>query len=84
MKATLLALSLTLAACDNMPLDEANDASADVRPLVDTSLTPDTETPCTVWGRVSTCPDGTIGCDRMICLSRDPSLPSCPTSLPCK
>ena len=40
--------------------------------LVDTGGT-DQEGDCTQWGRISTCPDGTIGCDRMVCLSHDPN-----------
>jgi hypothetical protein len=79
MKSLITALSLSLAlsltACDATPFDPAVDVSQD-------SGT-DTLGDCTEWGRISTCPDGTIGCDAMVCLSHDPALPKCPTSLPC-
>jgi hypothetical protein len=60
-----LTLSIALwgfAGCDGMPFDATADAGTDAE--------------CTEWGRVSTCPDGTVGCDRMVCLSYAP--PACP------
>ena len=59
----LICLALLLSACDGMQTDsDAQQVDADA--------------PCTSWGRVSTCPDGTIGCDDMICLSHEPQ--ACP------
>ena len=59
-------LALLLVACDGgLPTDsdaQARDSGTDAA--------------CTQWGRVSTCPDGTVGCDAMVCLSHDPQ--ACP------
>lgn len=71
-------LALGLGACEGMPVDGTGvDGAAGVD-----SGAPDTEAPCTEWGRVSVCPDGTIGCDAMVCLSHTP--PACaPGPWPC-
>jgi hypothetical protein len=77
MTLTKLALALLLTtsavACGEGTLDVATQVDGGA---------PDTEADCTQWGRISTCPDGTIGCDRAVCLSHDPSV--CPGPWPCK
>jgi hypothetical protein len=52
---------------------------AELAPTIDGSVAPECD--CTVWGRVSTCPDGTPGCDAMVCLSHEKQ--ACPGPWPC-
>ncbi len=56
-----IGLGIALAGCGGDGMDTSP---------VDTGT--DTEADCTLWGRVSTCPDGTPGCDRVVCLSHAP------------
>ena len=68
--ALFLALSISSIACDQGPLSADPPGAG----------TPDALGDCTQWGRVSTCPDGTPGCDRMVCLSYDPTICTIPLS----
>jgi hypothetical protein len=73
MKNLLLSLvvSFGLTACEGAGLPGGVDAVDAEVVGVDAD-----ERPCTSWGRVSVCPDGTVGCDAMICISHEPQ--ACP------
>jgi hypothetical protein len=79
MKRLLVLAFALLASCGGIDAQEPT-TDAVLGPAIDSGV--DSKGDCTVWGRVSTCPDGSIGCDRMICLSHDPQPCAWPRECP--